>query len=86
MSVALRIASPRSAGVLWTTDASSLLTSCGVVCGRIEDNVRLSASVVYATLALSHTLGNYNYRAPVNGIVIARGLKAVLKAIIINDY
>ena len=79
MSVALRIVSPRYAGGLWTTDVSRLLTSCGVVCDRMEDSVRSSVSAVYASLALSHTLGNYKYRAPVNWIVIARGLKAVFE-------
>ena len=48
----------------------------GVVFG-IEDNVRLSASAVYASLALSHTPGNYSCQAPVNGMIIARGLKTV---------
>ena len=59
---------------------------CGSGVIGIEDNVRLSASAVYATLALSHTHGNYNCHAPVDGIVIARGSKAVLKVSIINDY
>ena len=48
----------------------------------VEDNVRLSAGAVYATLALSHTHGNYNCHAPVNGIFIAHGLKAVF----VGDY
>ena len=66
MSGALRNASPH-----W-------VASRGLVYGRIEDNVRLSASAVYATLALSHTHGNYNCHAPVDGIVIARGSETVL--------
>ena len=43
----------------------------------IEDSVRLSASAVYASLALSHTHGDYNFRVLVFGMVIARGLKTV---------
>ena len=42
----------------------------------IEDNVRLSASAVYAALALSRTHGNYNCHAPVDGMVIAPSSKA----------
>ena len=57
----------------------------GVTIG-IEDNVRLSASAVYASLALSHTPGNYNCQAPVNGIVIARGLKTVFVGDYYYDY
>ena len=52
----------------------------------IEDSVRLSASAVLASLALSHTYGDYNRRMLVNEMVIARGLKTVLQVIIINDY
>ena len=44
----------------------------------IEDGVRLSAGAVYATLALSHTHGDYNRRVPVFGMVIARDSKIVL--------
>ena len=43
----------------------------------IEDSVRLSASAVYATLALSHTHGDYNHRVLVFGMIIARSLKTV---------
>ena len=64
MSVAFRIAGPH-----W-------VASCGWVRDRIEDNVRLSAGAVYATLALCHTHGNYNCHAPVDGIVIAPSTKA----------
>ena len=46
------------------------------------DNVRLSASAVYAALALSRKPGNYNCRVLVIGIVIARGLKTVF----VGDY
>ena len=48
----------------------------------IEDSVRLSASAVYATLALSHTYGDYDRRVLVFGMVIARGLKTVF----VGDY
>ena len=43
----------------------------------IEDSVRLSASAVNATLALSHTHGDYDRRVLVIGMVIARSLKTV---------
>ena len=55
------------------------VASRGWVCDRMEDSVRLSASAVYATLALCHTHGNYNCHAPVDGMVIARGLKTVCR-------
>lgn len=74
MSVALRIASPRSAGVLWLERV------------RIGDNVRLSASAVYAALALSHTYGDYNCHAPVFGIVIARSSKTAFVGDYYYDY
>ena len=48
----------------------------------IEDSVRLSASAVNATLALSHTHGDYNRRVLVFGMIIARGLKTVF----VGDY
>ena len=48
----------------------------GIVIG-IEDNVRLSASAVFASLALSHTHGDYNRRVLVFGMIITRGLKTV---------
>ena len=48
----------------------------------IEDSVRLSASAVYATLALSHTHGDYDRRVLVFGMVIARSLKTVF----VGDY
>ena len=51
-----------------------LVVGCAV---GIEDNERLSASAVYAVLALSHTHGDYSCHAPVDGVVIARGLKTV---------
>ena len=41
----------------------------------IEDNVVLSASAVYASLALCHTPGNYNCQAPVCWMVTTRSLK-----------
>ena len=50
---------------------------CGSGVIGIGDNVRLSAIAVYAALALSHTYGIYKCHAPVDGIVIARGSKAV---------
>ena len=57
--------------------APALLASRGWVCDRIEDSVRLSASAVNATLALSHTHGDYNRRVLVFGMIIARSLKTV---------
>ena len=62
--------------------APALLASCGRVCVRIEDSVRLSASAVNAELALSHTHGDYNLRVLVFGMIIARGLKTVF----VGDY
>ena len=53
------------------------VASRGLMRDRIEDSVRLSASAVYATLALSHTHGDYDRRVLVFGMVIARGLKTV---------
>ena len=47
----------------------------GCVIG-IEDNVRLSASAVYATLALSRTYGDYDRRMLVNEMVKTPSLKA----------
>ena len=64
MSDALRNASPH-----W-------VASRGWVCVRIEDSVRLSASAVNATLALSHTHGDYNHRVLVNEMVKTPSLKA----------
>ena len=55
------------------------INGVGCVVFGIEDNVRLSASAVYATLALGHTYGNYNCRMLVFGIVIARGSKAACR-------
>ena len=52
----------------------------------IEDSVRLSASAVYASLALSHTHGDYDRRVLVFGMVIAPSLKAGMQVIIINGY
>ena len=66
--------------------APALLASRGWVCVRIEDSVRLSASAVNATLALSHTHGDYDRRVLVNEMVIAPSLKAGMQVIIINDY
>lgn len=65
MSAALRITSPH-----WVAARSWVRV-------RIEDDDGLSAGAVYAALALSHTPGNYNCHAPVDGIIIARGLKTV---------
>ena len=52
----------------------------------IEDSVRLSASAVYATLALSHTHGDYDRRMLVFGMVKTPSLKAGMQVIIINGY
>ena len=65
MSAALRIASPH-----W-------VASRGLMRVRIEDSVRLSASAVFSSLALSHTHGDYNRRVLVFGMIIARSLKTV---------
>ena len=62
--------------------APALLASCGRVCVRIEDSVRLSASAVFASLALSHTHGDYNHRVLVFGMVKTRDLKIVF----VGDY
>ena len=53
----------------------------GCVIG-IEDSVRLSASAVSASLALSHTHGDYNCSVPITWMVIARSLKTVF----VGDY
>ena len=45
----------------------------------VEDSVRLSASAVYATLALSCTYGDYNRHVLQLEIVIARGSKAACR-------
>ena len=42
----------------------------------IEDSVRLTASAVYAALALSHTHGDYDRRVLVNEMVKTPSLKA----------
>ena len=60
---------------------SNISGAGGAVIG-IEDSVRLSASAVNTTLALSHTHGNYNCRVLVFGMVIARSLKTVF----VGDY
>ena len=58
--------------------APAVLAFGGKCVIEIEDNVGLSASAVYAALALSRTYGNYNRRMLVIEIIIARSLKTVL--------